>query len=61
MGSKPARVTTKTSYVRKAAGNHLIKPTSLEKPSALSLVSATPKMEYETQLKNVAHNLDGSD
>ena len=41
--------TMKTSLVRKATGNHLIKSTSLEKLRALSLVSATREIEYATQ------------
>ena len=39
----------KTLLMRKASGNHLMNSTSLEKLRALSLVSATLKMEYATQ------------
>ena len=51
VSSNPTRVTIKTPLVRKAAGNHLIKSTFLEKKRrALSLVSATFKLGHVTQL-----------
>ena len=52
MSSNPASVTIKAPLARKATGNHLRKPTSLGKTTALSLVSATLEIEYGTQIFN---------
>ena len=38
LSSNPTRVAIKIPLVRKATGSHLIKPTSLEIPRALSMV-----------------------
>ena len=50
LGSIPPCVTIKTSLVEKATGNHLMASTSLEKFSALCLVSATLEIEYAKQV-----------
>ena len=47
VSSNPTRVTIDIPLARKATENHLIKSTSLFR--ALSLVSATPQIEYATQ------------
>ena len=41
--------TIKTPLARKAAGNHLVKVTFLDRLRAMSLVSATLEIEYGTQ------------
>ena len=53
VNSVPPCVTMKTPLLRKAMGNHLIKSTSLEKLRALSLVSATLKIEYPMQVSQM--------
>ena len=51
VSSNPALVTRKMPSMRKATGNHLIKSTSLEKLTALSLVSTNLIIEYPTQFE----------
>lgn len=52
LSSNPERVTTKTPFVKKAKGGQFIKSNSLEKPRALSLVSAKFEIEYSKQMQD---------
>ena len=50
VSSSHTRATMKAPLVKKAKGNHLIKSIPEKKFRALSLVSATPEIEYATVL-----------